>query len=360
MKKSIFKTICSLTMAAAMVLTATACSSQTTTTEEATDTATQQESQTTTQTEQFKIGILQLTEHEALDKARNGFIDALAEGGYVDGEKIVIDFQNAQGDQSNLKTMSQKFVNDGDDLVLAIATPAAQSIAAETQDIPILATAITNYPEAGLVESNEAPGVNLSGTSDRTPVEEQLKLLKQILPEVQTVGILYNSSEANSEIQAGEAIAACDTLGLSYKEGTVTNVNDIQQVVQSIVTDVDALYIPTDNTFASAMPLVASITDIEKIPVICGEIGMVKGGGLATIGIDYYKLGQQTGEMAIRVLEGEDVSTMPIEFPDTIDICINLDTAEKIGVTIPQEVIDSAVTIIENGTETTAADTANQ
>lgn len=296
-----------------------------------------------------------MTEHEALDKARNGFIDALAEGGYVEGEKITIDFQNAQGDQSNLKTMSQKFVNDGDDLVLAIATPAAQSMAAETQEIPILATAITDYPEAGLVESNEAPGVNLSGTSDKTPVTEQMDLLKQILPDVQTVGILYNSSEANSEIQAQEAIAACEALGLGYKEGTVTNVNDIQQVVQSIASEVDALYIPTDNTFASAMPLVASITDVEKVPVICGENGMVKGGGLATVGIDYYKLGQQTGKMAIRVLEGEDISAMPIEFPDTTEVCVNLDTAAKIGVTIPQQIIDSAAIIIENGAETTAA-----
>ncbi len=355
MKKSIFRTICSFTMVAAMALTAAGCSSQTTTEDGQQESQTTEESQTTAEADQFQIGILQLTEHEALDKARNGFIDALAEGGYVEGEKITIDFQNAQGDQSNLKTMSQKFVNDGDDLVLAIATPAAQSMAAETQEIPILATAITDYPEAGLVESNEAPGVNLSGTSDKTPVTEQMDLLKQILPDVQTVGILYNSSEANSEIQAQEAIAACEALGLGYKEGTVTNVNDIQQVVQSIASEVDALYIPTDNTFASAMPLVASITDVEKVPVICGENGMVKGGGLATVGIDYYKLGQQTGKMAIRVLEGEDISAMPIEFPDTTEVCVNLDTAAKIGVTIPQEIIDSAAIIIENGAETTAA-----
>ena len=138
-------------------------------------------------------------------------------------------------------------------------------------------------------------------------------------------------------------------MGLDYQEGTVTNVNDIQQVVQSIVGEVDALYIPTDNTFASAIPLVVSITDVEKIPVICGENGMVKGGGLATVGIDYYKLGQQTGKMAIRILEGEDISKMPVEFPDSTEICINLDTAAKIGVTIPQEIIDSAAFVIENG-----------
>lgn len=346
MKKGIFRTICSFTVATAMVLTATACSSSQSTEPQQSQGEEQQQS---AEGEQFKIGVLQLMEHDALDNARNGFIDALAEGGYVDGEKIVIDVQNAQGDQSNLKTMSQKFVNDKEDLILAIATPAAQSIAAETQEIPILATAITDYPEAGLVESNEAPNVNLSGTSDRTPVQEQFALLKQILPDVQKVGIMYNSSEANSEIQARSAIEACEELGLTYQEGTVTNVNDIQQVVQSIVGDVDALYIPTDNTFASAIPLVVSITDVEKVPVICGENGMVKGGGLATVGIDYYKLGQQTGKMAIRVLEGEDVSKMPVEFPASTEVCINLDTAEKIGVTIPQEIIDSAAIIIKDG-----------
>ena len=286
MKRGIFRKICSFAMATTMIFTVAACSSQPTEPVENQETGEEQ----TAEGEQFKIGILQLMEHDALDNARNGFLDALAEGGYTEGEKIVVDVQNAQGDQSNLKTMSQKFVNDKEDLILAIATPAAQSVAAETQEIPILATAITDYPEAGLVESNEVPNVNLSGTSDRTPVKEQLALLKQILPDVKKVGIMYNSSEANSEIQARSAIEACEDLGLEYQEGTVTNVNDIQQVVQSIVGDVDALYIPTDNTFASAIPLVASITDVEKVPVICGENGMVKGGGLATVGIDYYKL----------------------------------------------------------------------
>ena len=304
MKRKIFKKICSFAMATTMIFTVAACSSQPTEPAENQEVGEEQ----TAEGKQFKIGILQLMEHDALDNARNGFLDALEEGGYAEGEKIVVDVQNAQGDQSNLKTMSQKFVNDKEDLILAIATPAAQSVAAETQEIPILATAITDYPEAGLVESNEAPNVNLSGTSDRTPVKEQFALLKQILPDVKKVGIMYNSSEANSEIQARSAIEACEDLGLEYQEGTVTNVNDIQQVVQSIVGEVDALYIPTDNTFASAIPLVVSITDVEKVPVICGENGMVKGGGLATVGIDYYKLGQQTGKMAIRVLEGEDVS----------------------------------------------------
>lgn len=348
MKRGIFRKICSFAMATTMIFTVAACSSQPTEPGENQEAGEEQ----TAEGEQFKIGILQLMEHDALDNARNGFLDALAEGGYTEGEKIVVDVQNAQGDQSNLKTMSQKFVNDKEDLILAIATPAAQSVAAETQEIPILATAITDYPEAGLVESNEVPNVNLSGTSDRTPVKEQLALLKQILPDIKKVGIMYNSSEANSEIQARSAIEACEDLGLEYQEGTVTNVNDIQQVVQSIVGDVDALYIPTDNTFASAMPLVASITDVEKVPVICGENGMVKGGGLATVGIDYYKLGQQTGKMAIRVLEGEDISKMPVEFPDSTEVCINLDTAEKIGVTVPQEIIDSAAIVIKDGVVT--------
>ena len=306
-------------------------------------------SQTSTADAPKKIGILQLVEHDALDAAREGFLAALAEGGYEDGRNVTIDFQNAQNDQSNLKTMSQKFVNDKNDLILAIATPAAQSVATETTEIPILGTAITDYAEAGLVESNEAPNGNLSGTSDKTPVKEQFDLLKQILPEAKTVGIMYNSSEANSEIQAKMAEEAAKALGLSCEFATVTTTNDITQAVQSLVGKADVLYIPTDNTFASAMASVASVTNDAKLPVIVGEVGMCSGGGLATLGINYYTLGEQTGKMAIRVLEGEDISKMPIEYTDNADLCINLDIAKEINVTIPQSILDSASIIIENG-----------
>lgn len=297
------------------------------------------------ETDIYKIGVLQLVPHDALDKAREGFVAALE----AEGVNAEFDIQNAQNDQSNLKTMSQKFVNDNVDLIFAIATPAAQSAATETSEIPIVGSAITDYVEAGLVDTNEAPGGNVTGTSDKTPVKEQFDLMMEILPDVKTVGIMYNSSEVNSEIQANLAKEAADALNLNYVIGTVTNVNDIPQVTESLMGKVDALYIPTDNTFASAMPLVSGVATENKTPIICGEVGMCTGGGFATVGIDYYKLGEQTGKMAARILAGEDVSTMPVEFTEIADICINTEIAEELGIEVPQEILDSAAYAIENG-----------
>ena len=298
----------------------------------------------------FKIGIIQLVEHDALDKAREGFIDDLKENGFVDGENIIIDYQNAQADQSNLKTISQRFVQNDDDLILAIATGAAQSVAAETSDIPILGTAITDYEAAQLVESNDAPGGNVSGTTDLTPVEKQVELLKEMMPDVKTLGVLYNSSEVNSEIQAQMAQEAAEKEGIECKTATVTNTNDIAQVMESIAGDVDAIYIPTDNTFASAMATVSKIAEEYKLPTICGEQGMVESGGLATVGIDYYKLGKQTGEMAVKILkDGANLAEMPIESLDDTNICLNMDTAEAIGYEFPQSVTDKAIYLIKGG-----------
>lgn len=286
----------------------------------------------------LSVGIIQYMEHVALDDARKGFIDALKDNGYVDGENITIDVQNAQGDQSNLSTISDRFVSNKVDLVLAIATPAAQSIAGKTKDIPILATAVTDFVTAKLVNSNEAPGGNVSGTTDMNPIKEQIDLLVKLVPDAKTVGVLYTSSEDNSILQASIAKEAIENLGLKYVEVTVTNSNDVQQATQSIVEQCDAIYIPTDNTFASAMPVVHGITSQSKTPVICGESGMVNNGGLATLGINYYNLGYQTGLMAIKIFKGEATpATMPIEASKEFDFAINGAVAEEIGIEIPDD-----------------------
>ena len=286
----------------------------------------------------YKIGIIQLTEHVALDNACKGFIDALAEKGYVEGENLTIDFQNAQNDQSNLSTIGDRFVSEKVDLVLAIATPAAQTMAGKTTEIPILATAVTDYEVAKLVDSNEVPGGNVSGTTDMNPIKEQIGLLVQLAPEAKTVGCIYNGGEDNSVLQAGIARAEIEALGLAYEEITVTSTNDVQQAMQTLVGKCDAIYIPTDNTLASSMPIVFSVATEAKIPVICGESGMVESGGLATLGINYYNLGRQTAEMALRILtEGADISTMPIESLKEFDYSFNQEFAEAIGLTIPEE-----------------------
>ncbi len=286
----------------------------------------------------LKIGIVQYMDHVALDSARQGFIDALADNGYVDGENITIDLQNSQGDQSNLSTISDRFVSNNMDLVLAIATPATQAVAGKTTEIPILGTAVTDYVAARLVDSNEAPGGNVSGTSDMNPIKEQIELLVKLVPDAKTVGVLYTSSEDNSILQAGIAKEAIEKLGLKYVEVTVTNSNDVQQATQSIVGQCDAIYIPTDNVFASAMPVVHGVTSASKTPVICGESGMVDKGGLATLGINYYDLGYQTGLMGVKILRGEaEPASMPIETAAKFDFAINGTVAEEIGLTIPAD-----------------------
>jgi putative ABC transport system substrate-binding protein len=331
-----FKNICALMLTGVIGLSLAGCGggTKTETTKAAAASTTAAGAATTaaakdakTDAKKVSIGILQLVEHNALDSACKGFKDALKAGGYVEGQNLTIDFQNAQADQSNLKTMSQRFVNNKVDLILAIATPAAQSVAA-----------VTDLVSAKLVESNTKPNTNVSGTNDMNPIKEQIDLLKKLAPKAKKVGVLYSSSEDNSILQAKVAKQAIEALGMEYVEKTVTSTNDVQQVTQSLVSKVDAIYIPTDNILASSMPIVSEAANAAKIPVICGESNMVKAGGLATIGIDYYKLGLQTGQMAIKVLKGEaKPATMPVESLKDMEYTINKATAEKIGITIPDD-----------------------
>ena len=346
--KKFVKSIFSLTFALTMAFSVSGCNSN------QNPSNAQNDENESNSNDPIKIGIVQLIEHDALDSAREGFIDTLADAGYEDGENVIFDIQNAQGDQSNLKTISQKFVNNNSDLIFAISTQAAQSVASETTEIPILGSAITDYVSAGLVDSNEVPGKNVSGTSDAAPViEEQIKLISQLAPEAKTLGIMYTSSETNSQVQAEEAQQIAENLGFTCEIGTITSTNDIAQAVQSIVGKVDAIYIPTDNLFASAMPVVASVTEESKTPVVCGDTGMVSSGGLITIGTNFYVLGEQTGKMAIEIIEGKNTpDKMPIQFPQTLDLCINLDNAKAIGLDIPQDLINRANIITENGNTT--------
>lgn len=279
----------------------------------------------------YKIGVIQLVEHAALDASNEGFVAALDDAGI----SYEIDQQNAQGDQSACQTISEKLVNDGNDLILAIATPAAQAVAGATSDIPILVTAVTDPADSGLVESNEVPGGNVSGTSDLTPVKEQIELLTKLLPDAKKVGILYCSAEANSVLQSDMAEAACADAGLESEVFTVSSSNEIQQVVESMVGKVDAIYCPTDNTIAAGMATVAMVANDNGLPTICGEEGMVNAGGLATYGIDYYQLGYMAGEQAVDILvNGADISTMPIGYlsADRCALATNQETADALGI----------------------------
>ncbi len=281
----------------------------------------------------YKIGVLQLTQHTALDSANAGFIAALDDAGI----SYEADQQNANNEQSSCQTIAEQFVNGGVDLILAIGTPAAQACANATAEIPIVGTAITDFAESGLVDSNEEPGGNITGSSDMNPVADQIALLQELVPGAETVGLLYCSAESNSEIQAEMAEEELDAAGIAHERYTVSSSNEIQSVVESMVGSVDAVYAPTDNTIAAGMTLVASTANESGLPVICGEVGMVENGGLASVSINYEELGYRAGEMAVEILtEGADPATMAIETmtADECDLVYNQETADEIGVDV--------------------------
>ena len=341
------KRIAAILLSALMVLSLAACGG-TEASSAASSGSASQESQSSSESqsasasgEMLKIGVIQLMEHDSLDQAYQGFVDGLAEAGYVDGENITIDYQNAQGEQANCQTIAEKLVADQSDLVLAIATPAAQAMANATTEIPILVTAVTDPADAKLVESNEHPGGNVTGTSDLTPVAEQIQLLKDLVPDAQTVGLLYNSGEANSQFQMDLARAACEELGLETLDLTVSSTNEIQQVVESAIGKVDVLYTPSDNVIASAVPNVVMVSDPAGIPFIVGVEAMVETGGLATYGINYYNLGKLTATQAVDILEGKSVpADMPIQYLSDCTLVIDQEKAAALGITIPQELLD--------------------
>lgn len=291
------------------------------------------------------IGIVQLVEHAALDAARDGFLDELKDQGYIDGQTIRVDYRNAQASPDILSSIADHFIGEEVDLVLAIATNSAQTMAGKTETIPILGTAITDYVVAKLAKSNEEPGYNVSGTTDMNPIEQQIALIRQMAPDTRSVGLLYTSSEDNSVTQARMARGFIEAAGMQYVEVTVNNANDVQQAAQSLVEQVDALYIPTDNIVASSMPIVHEAAVAKKIPIFCGEAGQILGGGTATLGISYYNLGRQTGQMAIDVLGGADISTMPIQSQTQFEYTINKTMCDLIGLEIPAELLPFAIEV---------------
>lgn len=281
----------------------------------------------------YQIGVLQLTQHAALDAANEGFIAALD----ASGIKYEVDQQNAAGEQTVCGTVAEKFVNDKKDLIYTIATPAAQAVAGQTSDIPIVGSAITDYVEAGLVNSNDAPGGNVTGSSDMNPIDQQLDLMLQLVPDAKTVGVLYSADEDNSILQAALFTEKAEAKGLKVEKFTISSLNEIQTVVQSMEGKIDACYVPTDNKLASGIATVAMIANEIKLPVIPGESNMVTEGCLATYGLDYYQLGYLAGEMAVDILKnGKKPAEMPIQFlpADKCELTVNEETAKTIGIDV--------------------------
>lgn len=292
------------------------------------------------------IGIVQLVEHEALDAANRGIVDALAERGYKEGVNVMIDRQNAQADQSNLQNIAARFVSNDSKILFAIATPAAQTLAAATKTIPIVATAVTNFEVAKLVASNEKPGGNVTGVSDINPVAEQFALLMKFAPDAKAIGTIYNSSEINSTYQIELLKKAASAAGVEVVEASVSSVNDIQQAVASLKGKVGGLYLPTDNIIASAVPVLMKSVFEAGIPTVAGEGGMVRAGILASIAVDYYTLGKMTGAMGADILDGKKKpADMPIQSQRAEKVLVNLKTAETMGIQIPEDILKTAETV---------------
>ena len=284
----------------------------------------------------YTIGICQQMEHAALDAATEGFQDACRE--LFGEDNVEFDVQNAQGEQTMCSTVVNNFVSSDVDLILANATLPLQTAAQATSDIPILGTSVTDYGSAlGIDDWTGATGVNISGTSDLAPIEEQEDMLLELVPEAQTVGILYCSAESNSKYQAELFEAELEADGISYKEYTAADSNEIQSVTQNAVEECDAIYIPTDNTMASNTQIINNICLPAKVPVIAGEEGICSGCGVATLSISYYDLGYQTGEMAYKILaEGEDIASMEVETAAQVTKKYNPAICEELGITIPE------------------------
>ena len=297
--------------------------------------------------EQIKIGVMQFGEFTALQNAYEGFVAGLEEAGYKDGENIKINYLSAAADTANCPTIADTLINDGSDLIFAIATPSVSCLKEKTTDIPVLFSAVTDAVASGLIASNEEPGGNISGTSDMNPVAEQIDLLKEMLPDAKKVAVFYCSSESNSAAQYELAKAQIEKLGMECVQKTISMIDEAKSAIESLKGQVDAIYIPTDNTISDSMTLVADVANENGLPIICGEPGMVENGATATFGIDYFELGKQTAAMAVKVLESGDalgtVASMPVEFQtENCVTALNQKSIDALGLKVPQSVLDRA------------------
>ena len=292
----------------------------------------------------YNVGIVQIVQHEALDDSRKGFIEGMKNKGFVEGKNVKYDQQNAQGDQSNLQTIAQRFVNNKVDLICAISTPAAQTMASATKTIPIVGNAITSYETAKLVKSDKKPDTNVTGANDMAPVAAQIDLALKLKPQTKKAGLMFTSSEVNSQIQINMAKDQLKKKGIAFEEGSVNSVNDIQEVARSLISKgVEFIYVPTDNIIASATPALVAIANEAKVPVIAADGILLKMGAAASVNIEFYKLGVVSGEMAGDILLGKSKpQDMPIASQKEFNPVINKAQAEKLGIKIPEDLVKFA------------------
>lgn len=284
----------------------------------------------------FKIGLIQLVEHPSLDEIRTAFTEQINAEAEKLGKKVEIDYQNGQNDPTIINTICQKFVGDKVDLIVAIATPAAQgaSNAITGTDIPLIFSAVTDPIAAGLMKDTSSPEGNITGTSDAIPVDKIFNLAFEMTPDVKSFGVVYCSSEPNSKIVVEQAKEFLESKGLTLTESAITAVSEVQTAVQSLLTKCDALFIPIDNTVATAMTAVAEEAIAKKVPVYAAADSLVGDGALASVGVNYTELGQKTADMALKALNGTEIKDLPVQYLVNDLVKVNNETANAIGVQV--------------------------
>lgn len=295
----------------------------------------------------YKIGIVQIMEHTSLNTIRDAVVDRLAELGYKDGENCEIDLQQANGESATVTQILDQFKANGDDIIIAITTPCAQLAAPYSEEIPVVFSAVTDPVGAGIVDSLESTGANITGTSDALAIDKILDFALTLTPDIKTLGYLYNTGEDNSVSCLKEVKAYCEAKGITVVEGAATNTSEVQEAAQTLASKCDAVFSPNDNTIAGAMGTVAQVMNEAKVPMYVGADSMVQDGGFATVGIEYSDLGKETADMAAAILSGEKkAQDIPVKvFNEDLSNYINKSTAEAIGVTIPDDVANNEKTV---------------
>lgn len=306
-----------------------------------------EQNNSTNSTEKVKIGVLQFVTHDSLDEIYKGIKAGLEEGGYTTTENLSIDFMNAEGDQSQVQTMSKKLVDNGNELLIGIATPAAQGLANATTELPIIMGAVTDPVGANLVTDLKNPGGNITGVSDQTPVADTVSLIKEITPDAKTIGVLYSSNEDNSKIQVAEFKAAAEEAGYTVLEYAVASSNELASTVEVASSKVDALFTPVDNTVASAFSTVVSVANKNKTPIFTSVEDMVEGGGIASVTLSQYDLGVATGKMTAKILDGANPADTPVQIFNEGTVVVNQKVAKELGITLSDDVINQASKVIE-------------
>jgi putative ABC transport system substrate-binding protein len=293
------------------------------------------------------VAVTAIVEHPALDAARKGVLDALTAAGYKEGENLKFVFESAQGNPATAAQIARQFAGDEPNVIVPISTPSAQAVVSSTRDIPVVFTAVSDPLGAQLVKNMDKPGGNVTGLSDMSPVAEHIALIKEILPDVKTIGYLYNSGEANSVSLLAVLKAEAEKAGLKVVESAATKSAEVQGAARALVGRADAIYIPTDNTIISALEGAVAVAEESKLPLFTADTDSVSRGSIAALGFNYYDVGKQTGEIVVRVLKGENPGDIAVKAAAGSDLVVNKAAAEKMGVTLPQSVLSRATKVIE-------------